>query len=68
VVGTNGRVIDHIGFEVKGLEAFLERLEAKGTKPTVSYRRIDALDIAIAFVTDPWGTRIELSEGLDKVK
>lgn len=68
VVGTNGRVIDHIGFEVKGLEAFLQGLEAKGIKPTVSYRKIDALGIAIAFVTDPWGTRIELSEGLDKVQ
>ncbi|HZI78214.1 MAG TPA: VOC family protein [Vicinamibacterales bacterium] len=67
VVGTEGRVIDHIGFEVKNLEAFLKQLEAKGTKPTVSYRRIEALGIAIAFVTDPWGTRIELSEGLDKV-
>jgi catechol 2,3-dioxygenase-like lactoylglutathione lyase family enzyme len=67
VVGTEGRVIDHIGFEVKGLEAFLKQLEAKGLKPTVSYRRIEALGIAIAFVTDPWGTRIELSEGLDKV-
>jgi catechol 2,3-dioxygenase-like lactoylglutathione lyase family enzyme len=67
VVGTEGRVIDHIGFEVKGLEAFLTQLEAKGTKPTLSYRRIEALGIAIAFVTDPWGTRIELSEGLDKV-
>jgi catechol 2,3-dioxygenase-like lactoylglutathione lyase family enzyme len=67
VVGTEGRVIDHIGFEVKGLEAFLKGLEAKGIKPTVTYRRIEALGIAIAFVTDPWGTRIELSEGLDKV-
>ena len=67
VVGTEGRVIDHIGFEVKGLEAFLKGLEAKGIKPTVTYRKIEALGIAIAFVTDPWGTRIELSEGLDKV-
>jgi catechol 2,3-dioxygenase-like lactoylglutathione lyase family enzyme len=67
VVGTEGRVIDHIGFEVKGLEAFLKQLEAKGIKPTLSYRRIEALGVAIAFVTDPWGTRIELSEGLDKV-
>lgn len=67
VVGTEGRVIDHIGFEVKGLEAFLKQLEAKGTKPTVTYRKIEALGIAIAFVTDPWGTRIELTEGLDKV-
>ena len=67
VVGTEGRVIDHIGFEVKNLEAFTKQLEAKGIKLTVTYRKIDALGIAIAFVTDPWGTRIELSEGLDKV-
>jgi hypothetical protein len=67
VVGTEGRVMDHIGFEVKGLEAFLKQLEARGIKPTVTYRKIEALGIAIAFVTDPWGTRIELTEGLDKV-
>jgi len=67
VVGTEGRVIDHIGFEVKNLEAFTKQLEAKGIKLTVTYRKIDALGIAIAFVTDPWGTRIELTEGLDRV-
>ena len=35
--------------------------------PIWVYRLVSALGIAIAFVTDPWGTRIELSEGLDKV-
>jgi hypothetical protein len=34
----------------------------------VSYRRIDALGVAIAFIVDPWGTNIELSEGLDKIR
>jgi hypothetical protein len=66
VVPTQGRVYDHIGFEVKNLEAFCRNLEAQGIKLTVSYRRIEALDTAIAFVTDPWGTSIELSEGLAK--
>jgi catechol 2,3-dioxygenase-like lactoylglutathione lyase family enzyme len=64
VAGTQGRVYDHIGFEVKNLEEFCKGLEAQGIKLTVTYRRIDALDTAIAFVTDPWGTSIELSEGL----
>ena len=32
VAGTRGRVIDHIGFEVKGLEAFVKKLEAQGIK------------------------------------
>jgi predicted enzyme related to lactoylglutathione lyase len=68
VVGTAGRVMDHIGFEVKGLEAFTKQLEAKGIKLTVPYRQIPALGISIAFITDPWGTSIELTEGLDKVQ
>ena len=67
VVPTEGRVIDHIGFEVKNLEAFTRQLEAKGIKLALSYRQVPALGIAIAFVVDPWGTRIELTEGLDKV-
>jgi catechol 2,3-dioxygenase-like lactoylglutathione lyase family enzyme len=67
-VPTTGRVLDHIGFEVKNLQEFLKRLESQGIKPTVSYRRIDALDTAIAFVVDPWGTNIELSEGLAKIQ
>jgi catechol 2,3-dioxygenase-like lactoylglutathione lyase family enzyme len=62
--GTTGRALDHIGFEVKNLEAFTKKLEADGIPLTVSYRTIPALDIAIAFIQDPWGTNIELTEGL----
>jgi len=68
VVGTQGRVLDHIGFEVKNLEAFCKKLEADGIKLAVPYRQVPALGIAIAFFTDPWGTYIELTEGLDKVR
>src|SRR5215510_4342474 len=67
VVGTRGRAIDHIGFEVKNLEAFTKTLEAQGIKLDRPYTKVDALGIAIAFITDPWGTYIELTEGLDKV-
>jgi len=67
VVGTRGRVIDHIGFEVKGLEAFVKKLEAQGIKLDRPYTPVPALGISIAFITDPWGTYIELTEGLDKV-
>jgi catechol 2,3-dioxygenase-like lactoylglutathione lyase family enzyme len=68
VVGTQGRALDHIGFEVKDLEAFCRKLEADGIKAAVPYRKVPALDIAVAFITDPWGTYIELTEGLDKVR
>jgi catechol 2,3-dioxygenase-like lactoylglutathione lyase family enzyme len=67
VVGTQGRALDHIGFEVKNLEAFCKKLEADGIKLAVPYRQVPALGIAIAFFTDPWGTYIELTEGLEKV-
>lgn len=67
-VGTSGRAMDHIGFEVKGLEAFTKSLEAQGIKLTVPYRSVPALNLAIAFINDPWGTSIELTEGLDKVQ
>jgi len=63
-VATQGRALDHIGFEVKNLEAFTKKLEADGIPLTVSYRTVPALDIAIAFIKDPWGTNIELTEGL----
>jgi catechol 2,3-dioxygenase-like lactoylglutathione lyase family enzyme len=63
-VATEGRALDHIGFEIENLEAFTKKLEADGIPLTVSYRTVPALDIAIAFIKDPWGTNIELTEGL----
>jgi catechol 2,3-dioxygenase-like lactoylglutathione lyase family enzyme len=68
VAGTAGRALDHIGFEIKNLEAFTKKLEADGIKLAVPYRQVPALGIAVAFFTDPWGTYIELTEGLDKIK
>jgi predicted enzyme related to lactoylglutathione lyase len=67
VVGIQGRALDHIGFEVKDLEAFTKKLEAQGIKLVSPYRQVPALGISIAFINDPWGTYIELTEGLDKV-
>jgi catechol 2,3-dioxygenase-like lactoylglutathione lyase family enzyme len=64
VIGTTGRSIEHIGFEVKDLEAFCKKLEAMGIKLNVTYRKSEAFGLGIAFVTDPWGTSIELNEGL----
>src|SRR5881409_611391 len=67
VVGTQGRALDHVGFEVKNLEEFCKKLEAQGIKLERPYTKVAALNIAIAFIKDPWGTYIELTEGLDKV-
>jgi catechol 2,3-dioxygenase-like lactoylglutathione lyase family enzyme len=63
-VGTKGRSLDHIGFEVKNLEAFCKKLEAAGVKLDRPYTRLPNSNTAIAFLTDPWGTYIELTENL----
>jgi len=66
-VGTKGRELDHIGFEIKGLEAFCKKAEAAGIKLDMPYTPRPDLGIALAFITDPWGTYIELNEGLNKL-
>lgn len=65
-VPTAGRVVDHVGFEVKNLEAFSKALEAKGIKLTRPYTKKTAAmnNIATAMMVDPWGVSIELTEGL----
>jgi predicted enzyme related to lactoylglutathione lyase len=67
-VGTTGRAIDHIGFEIKDLEAFTKKLEAQGIKLDRPYTKIPQLGVAIAFIKDPWGTNIEMTEGLADIK
>jgi catechol 2,3-dioxygenase-like lactoylglutathione lyase family enzyme len=62
-VPTKGRMLDHIGFEVENLEAFCRRLASNGIKFDVPYTRLPS-GFASAFLTDPWGTSIELTEGL----
>lgn len=62
---TKGRVVDHIGFEVDDLESFCKRLEAEGVEFDVPFRKIESIGLSVAFLTDPWGTYIELTEGLD---
>ena len=66
--GTKGRAVDHVGFEVKNLEEFCKKLEAKGIKLTTPYRKEQGMnDLATAYITDPWGTSIELTEGLNTI-
>jgi len=67
VVATKGRVVDHVGFEVTDLPAFVRKLEGLGIVAE-NVRQVPELAIAIAFLTDPWGTLIELTEGLDAIR
>lgn len=67
LVGTAGRAVDHVGFEVRGLKEFLGTLPAKSINLTTPLARERALgDVDRAVITDPWGTVIELTEGLER--
>ena len=56
---------DHVGAEVKNLEAFCRSLEANGIALTTPYRKAPGMNnIGTAFIIDPWGVSIELTEGL----
>lgn len=68
LVGTAGRAVNHVGFEVRDLEQFVKGLDAKGIALTTPYRRDPSRNnIGTASITDPWGTVIELTEGLDRI-
>ena len=62
--GTRGRALDHIGFEIRNLPQFVEKLAADGIKIDAPIRKAGNGKTSIAFLTDPWGTYIELTEGL----
>jgi catechol 2,3-dioxygenase-like lactoylglutathione lyase family enzyme len=61
-VTTKGRVLDHIGFDVKDLKAYLQKLAAAGVKIDRPYSLNKKSGDALAFIYDPWGTYIELNE------
>jgi len=61
---TKGRTIDHIGFEVQNLEVFVKKLQAQGVTIEVPFRDMPNLGLKLAFIVDPVGTRIELTQGL----
>jgi catechol 2,3-dioxygenase-like lactoylglutathione lyase family enzyme len=59
---TKGRILDHIGFDVLDLKAFIAKLEANGVKLDRPYSVNAQNGVAIAFITDPWGTYIEINQ------
>jgi catechol 2,3-dioxygenase-like lactoylglutathione lyase family enzyme len=63
---TKGRSLDHIGFEVADLDAFGKKLAADGVVFESPIRNVPGIGLKIAFLIDPAGTRIELTEGLAK--
>jgi len=62
-VALKGRMLEHVGFEIRNLEAFCKRLQGMGVSFDAPYTKGPG-GVATASLTDPWGTSIELTEGL----
>jgi catechol 2,3-dioxygenase-like lactoylglutathione lyase family enzyme len=56
---TRGRILDHIGFDVRDHAAFVRKLQADGVKLDEPPRTGGGGN-TITYITDPWGTRIEI--------
>ena len=56
---TRGRVLDHIGFDVKDHPAFVRKITAEGIKLDEP-PRTNPNGNTITYITDPWGTRVEI--------
>jgi len=63
---SKGQTMDRIGLEIKNLSAFCKRLEASGVKFEKPYSKRRNQSFTTAELTDPWGTTIELTEGLSR--
>jgi predicted enzyme related to lactoylglutathione lyase len=63
-VPTKGHALDHIGFEVKNLDEIFKKFTVEGYKTDTAIISAPQIGLRVAFVTDPAGTRIELTEGL----
>lgn len=68
MAGTQGRALDRLGFEVKDLAAIMEKLKDSGAKTNGNVVAAKGFPLSVAILTDPWGTYIELSQGLNAVK
>ena len=60
---TRHRVLDHFGFDVGDHAAFVKRLEGMGIKLDQPVGK-GATGNTITYITDPWGTRIEIVQRL----
>lgn len=65
---SKGAAIDHIGFEAADMATFAARMGELGVTFDREPTRVDAINLTIAFITDPSGAYIEITEGLDDIE
>jgi hypothetical protein len=70
IAPTKGHSLNLLGFEVKDLQAFVKKYQDAGGKfdGTGAIATSAAANLSVIQLTDPWGTSIEVSQGLAAVK
>ena len=68
IAPTKGHSVGLLGFEVKNLQDFVTRYQASGAKLDGNVATSAAANLSVVQLTDPWGTSIEVSQGLNAVK
>lgn len=68
IAPTRGHSVGLIGFEVRDLEEFVARYQASGAELDGNILTNAAANLSVVQLTDPWGTSIEVSQGLDQVE
>jgi len=63
---STGSALDHVGFSVADLDAKMKEFEAAGIKIVTPARDAPGL-FKLAFIEDPWGTRIEVVQDPEKL-
>jgi predicted enzyme related to lactoylglutathione lyase len=68
IAPTKGHSLGLLGFEVKDLQEFVKRYQDAGGKLDGQIATAAAANLSVVQLTDPWGTSIEVSQGLKAVK
>jgi len=68
IAPTRGHSVGLLGFEVTDLQDFVKRYQESGAKLDGNIATASAAKLSVVQLTDPWGTSIEVSQGLAAVK
>ncbi|MCM3878680.1 MAG: VOC family protein [Vicinamibacterales bacterium] len=63
---SEGSSVDHIGFSVPNLDGAMKAFQTEGLKITQAVRDVPGL-FKLAFIEDPWGTKIEVVQDSQKL-
>lgn len=68
IAPTKGHSLGLLGFEVTDLKDFVKRYQDAGGKLDGQIATAQAANLSVVQLTDPWGTSIEVSQGLKAVR